>query len=333
VTLQVSLAPTDLPTARHVLPHQLRQWAAQVDEILFIVDLHRGRGRFAEGWSERLPGLRQLVADCCAAYSHARALDVDYSPDAVGAVEAMFFAGRQIPAKDHRGAPFYPYFFGLWAARHDAVLHTDSDMLYGGGSPTWVGEALTLLEENPRVLACCPLPGPPTADGGLRSQRLQPFPHSSPAFQAHHLSFRLFLLNRAHLRERVGALRVMRPERGDLARALVDGHPLVNSAETLISLSIARRGLLRVDFLGRPPGMWAVHPPYRSQLFYQRLPSLVHEIEAGEIAEEQRGCQDLNDSMVDWTGARKSWARRLGTHLQLAATRLWPERRLRPTPR
>ncbi len=31
VTMQISLAPTDLPTARHTVPHQLRVWADQVD--------------------------------------------------------------------------------------------------------------------------------------------------------------------------------------------------------------------------------------------------------------------------------------------------------------
>jgi hypothetical protein len=29
VTLQISLAPTDLPHAVHIVTHQLRQWAAQ----------------------------------------------------------------------------------------------------------------------------------------------------------------------------------------------------------------------------------------------------------------------------------------------------------------
>src|ERR671922_3024328 len=78
VTLQISLAPTDLPHATHILPHQLRQWAGQVDEILLIVDLHQSCGRFSEGWKERLPGLRLLINACCAKYPNAHSLDVDY---------------------------------------------------------------------------------------------------------------------------------------------------------------------------------------------------------------------------------------------------------------
>src|SRR5882724_3636225 len=158
VTLQISLAPTDLPHARQILPHQLKQWGGQVDEVLFVVDLHRSRGKFAEGWDERLPGLRRLIEGCCLTHAHARSIDVDYAEETKAAVEASFFSGHAMPAKDYRGAPFYAYFFALFAASRDHVLHLDSDMLFGGGSQTWMEEALHLLETRPDVLACNPLP-------------------------------------------------------------------------------------------------------------------------------------------------------------------------------
>jgi hypothetical protein len=324
VTLQVSLAPTDLPTARHVVPHQLRQWAAQVDEILFTVDVHRSRSSPVEPWHRQLPGLRRLIEECCAVYPNARSVDVDYRSGTITEIETAFFGGRPVPAKDYRGAAFYAYFYGLFAARHDHVLHTDSDMLYGGGSPHWLAEALRLLEQRPNVLACNPLPGPPTTDGKLRSQALEPFPYRSPAFQAAHLSTRVFLLNRVHLSQRVGALRLGRPRLYNAVRALVDGNPPHRSPEAIISEGMVRRGLIRIDFLGDTPGMWAVHPPYRSERFYQRLPSLIREIEADEVPEPQRGCHDINDSLVDWTGAQRSLAKRVGYHVRLAARRLRP---------
>ena len=97
VTLQISLAPTDLRRTIHIVPHQLRQWGDQVDEILLTVDLHRSRGKFAEGWEERLPGLRELIEECCAAYSHARSIDVDYGSEARQAVASRFFGGKPAP--------------------------------------------------------------------------------------------------------------------------------------------------------------------------------------------------------------------------------------------
>ena len=63
--------------------------------------------------------------------------------------------------------------------------------------------------------------------------------------------------------------------------------------------------------------MWSIHPPYRSAIFYERLPQLIKNIEQGEVPDGQLGDHDMNESMVDWSGVRKSiWRRKLG-HLQL----------------
>jgi hypothetical protein len=60
-TLQINLAPTDLPHLIHILPHQIRQFGAQVDEILLTLDLHQSCGRFGTAWKERLPGVLDLT--------------------------------------------------------------------------------------------------------------------------------------------------------------------------------------------------------------------------------------------------------------------------------
>ena len=56
-------------------------------------------------------------------------------------------------------------------------------------------------------------------------------------------------------------------------------NPPWESFETIYSRAMAEHGLVRIDFLGDSPGMWSVHPPYRSPLFYERLPCLIEEIE------------------------------------------------------
>ena len=317
-TLQISLAPTDLPHATHILPHQLRQWAGQVDEVLFSVDLHRSRGKFGEGWQARLPGLRQLIDQCCAIYPHARSIDVDYSEASQAAVAVAYGAGRPLPLKDYRGAPFYSYLYALNAARFDHVFHLDSDMLFGGGSQTWVDEALAILASRREVLACNPLPGPPTPDATLRSQDLEREPITSQAFRSPALSSRLFLLDRRRLSE----LPIERPTLRRGLGAWVDGNPCFETTEHSISELMARKGWIRVDFLGLDPGMWAVHPPYRSELFYQRLPKLIDEVERGDIPEGQRGYHDVEDCLVDWSSARQSPRGRAGTHLRLLIERV-----------
>jgi hypothetical protein len=320
VTLQINLAPTDLPHATHILPHQLRQWGGQVDEILFNVDLHRSRGKFGEGWQARLPGLRRLIHECCARYPHARSVDVDYSEESQQAVAAAYGLRRRIPIKDYRGAPFYAYLSALNAAQNDLVFHLDSDILFGGGSQTWIGEALAVLASRPEVLACNPLPGPPTPDATLRSQVLEREPMTSQAFRSPGLSTRLFVLDRRRLCD----LPMQRPSLRRSLGAWADGNPRLETAERSISDLMAREAWVRVDFLGQDPGMWAIHPPYRSATFYERLPALIDEIERGDIPDGQRGHHDVEDCLVDWTSVRPSHRGQVGTHLRLLRQRIRP---------
>jgi hypothetical protein len=308
VTLQINVAPTDLPHAVHVLPHQLRQWGGQVQEILFTLDLHRTPhgGRFGEAWEERKDPMEKLLLDLCSEYPHAHVQTVDYGEQAMEAVGESFFGSSVMPAKDTKGAPIYPYFHGLQSARNDLVLHLDSDLMFGGGSQSWVAEAVALLAEHPEVLACNPLPGPPMATATLRTQSGSPFEHDSRAFRFRSLSTRLYLLDRGRLRERLLPLELGGPIRLiSLLKARLHGNPPYRAAEIVISDAMVAAGLSRVDFLGADPGMWSLHPPYRSPEFYQELPRLIERVESGDVPEAQRGDYELNDSMLDWSRARR----------------------------
>jgi hypothetical protein len=311
VTLQVSLAPTDYPHARLILPHQLAQWARQVDEILLVVDLHQSRGsRFATAWAERKPLLDQLIAECCAQHPHARAITVDYGRDAETRVARRFFGGQPVPTKDLRGGPFYSYFFALDAATHDLVLHTDSDMLFGGGSPRWIDDARALLAADETILCCAPLPGPPTTDGHLVSQRAARYPAPWLAYRFQHVSTRIFALDRTRFASRIGALEPTRPNLRGRLRAALQRTPAYDLPENILSRAMQRHSLSRVDLLGAAPGMWSLHPPHRSALFYDQLPDLIARVESGDMPDAQRGCYDVNDSLVDWSSARAALAAR-----------------------
>lgn len=325
VTMQINLAPPDLRHARHTLPHQLRQWAHQVDEILFVVDVRRSPGRYGEGWEQGQRGLRALLDECCQTYPQARALDVDYSADVAERLSRAYFGGQPIPVKDFNGAPFYAYVFGLHAAAHRYVLHMDSDMLFGGGSSQWIGEAVRLLSTRSDVLACNPFPGPPTADGSLRSQVLEREPYPSLAYRADQVSTRILMLDRERLRTELVPLRIYpAATKRQYVHALLDGNPPKLPFEGCLSRAMAAHRLARIDFLGDGPGMWGLHPPYRSALFYDTLPRIVEQVETGTVPEGQRGYHDVNDSMVDWTSVRKqthSLRHRVTKHLKLAVAR------------
>lgn len=308
VTLQINVAPVDLPLARDILPHQIRAWGGQVEEILFTFDLHRTPrgGHFGEGWDERREPMRDLLEELCREHPGARIAEVDYTPERMKTLADDFTAGSPIPAKDTKGAPFYPYLYGLHEARNDLVFHLDSDLMFGGFSQTWIGDARTLLAGHGDVLACSPLPGPPTADGVLHREPAPRFDYSSRAYVFQTLSTRLFLIDRERLRERVLPLRLLGPLRPiSGAKARLHGNPPYRAAELSISEAMSAAGLYRVDLLGAAPGMWSLHPPYRSQEFYRALPGLLERIEQDDIPEAQRGDYELNDSMFDWSRARR----------------------------
>ena len=313
MTLEITVTPRDLRHLEHILPHQLRQWAAQVDEIVCTADLHPTPGQIEDHDAQ---ALLRFVEQCLSDYPHARLAVADYSPPASRAVSEMFFDGRPAPSKTFRAGPFYAYFYGWYVARNDVVLHLDSDMLFGGGSQSWVAEGVELLREDGNVLLCEPLPGPPRADGAI-VQPAEPYPRRASAFRFASVTTRLFLLDRRRLLDRVGVVEVRRhpparrrvplamwlkglrtmPPR-DRLRPLVLSTPAYELPERLLGEAMVKATLRRVAFLGRSPGMWSLHPLDRSERFYTSLPALIERIEHSDVTEDQRGHYDLRESML-----------------------------------
>lgn len=320
LVFQVSLAPVDLPHARHILPHQIRQWRDQVDRIVLTVDTRPGSGRYSDGWREHEAGFRSLLETVVANERNIDVVAVDYSEAAEEAVSNAFLGGQDVPLKDSYGAPFYAYLFGLMAADARYVLHADADMLYGGGSQVWLREAVAVLHERTDVLLAGPFPGPPTTDRTIPShvaarhagsQRhgslplLEDLP--TPGLRFSHMSTRSFLIDLERFHNTVGTLRVesTAPPRWSGGRS-----PGAAPLEVSISRALRDHDQTRLDLLGTDPGMWVVHPPYRTDAFLRDLPALIGRVENGDVPEGQRGDFDLNDSMVDWSDARRRHRRR-----------------------
>jgi hypothetical protein len=317
VTLEITLAPPDLQHAREVLPHQLRTWAGQVDEVVCVIDLLPVPGSPDPGWTSDGERLVELVDQCCSCYPHASRAVADYGADDARAISDYFFLGRPVPAKTYRAGPFYAYFWGLHEATNDFVLHLDSDVMFGGGSHTWVAEALRLMEARPDVLVCQPLPGPPTSEGGIKAAGAQSEPGAIAAFRFQTITTRYFLLDRSRFRERIGGLQsrshapvmtrvgfgewlrhVRELPLRDRIRPPMLATPRVDLPERLLGEAMVAAGMYRLDYLGRPPGMWTLHPRERTAAYYQLLPQLIERIERGDVTEQQRGRYDLDSSML-----------------------------------
>jgi hypothetical protein len=301
VSLQISLAPPDVRHAVHILSHQLRTLSAQMDEVILVLDARKSRtARFNTGWDDAAPTMASFLEEIAHGDNKLRIVYVDYGRESSRRIASEFFGRASIPAKDIRGGPFFAYFFGLAAAAHDYVFHLDSDMLLGGGSQTWVSEAVDLVERRPEVIAVCPLPGPPTADGLLRDQDAYAPQREGPfTFRFTHFTSRLFLCDRTRLTRSGAPIPLLRevawPARvkGALTRQSMFALP-----ERLITLMMREHRLIRVDQLGEPPGLWAVHPVERSAEFIDALPNIIARIEGGEVTEHQLGRYNLHPTML-----------------------------------
>jgi hypothetical protein len=323
VTLQINLAPGDFSYALHTVPHQLRQWEQQVQEVVFSLESHQSEGRYGREWENR-DSLREFLDALCAGRPKARISVVDYSAAARGAVSAAFFGGRAAPLKSHRGAPFYAYFHGLLSARFNHVLHMDSDMLFGGGSQSWLDEARALLAGRPEVLFCSPFAGPPAPDGEIPDRvhaRMVRWggvihgrePGAVLAYRFGDVSTRVFLVDRSRLRSELAPLRPSHPGLGGrlgrkgasqtnvrrLLRARLRRLPHHGSAEGTLSQAMREAKLVRVDYLGRDPGMWSLHPVAHTEDLLRELPHILERVESGNIPEGQLGDYDINDSMLE----------------------------------
>jgi hypothetical protein len=321
IAAQMSTYPMDVRHLEHLLPHQIRALSAMVDRFVVTIDTHQSRsGRYrGNDFEQNLERTRQLIREAGRNYPQLEVADVDYSESAQRAVARYFFGVDSIPVKAWDGGPFYAYFYGLYAANAQYVFHIDGDLLFGGGSKKWVREAIQCMQERPDALVTAPFPGPPRADGKVFGHCEEPGlaytrePMEWLAYRHRDVSTRIFMIDLNRFKERLGVFPLHAPSTLQrLKSRLLGNPPHVREAEVVLTRTLQSAGLSRVDMLGSAPGFWSLHPPYRSEAFYRRLPELIRAIENGDVPEGQRGHYDVNDSMIDWSSAREAnrWHRR-----------------------
>ena len=325
--VQINMYPMDVRHIEDLLPHQMRVWHDAVDSVVITLDVQRSRtGRYrGTQYAENLDRIREVLRRQMDAYPKLRIVETDYSPSAVREVAEYFFGSTTMPTKAWDGGPFYTYFYGLYSANARHVMHFDGDLLFGGGSHTWLAEAIALMEQRPDVFLLSPYPGPPRSDGQIFGHRAsagyfharEPLP--SLAYRFNYVSSRSFLIDLTRFEERLGKLPRITPSAKQRLKAKLLGNPPeALEAEVLLSRTLVISKLLRIDFLGSSPGLWTLHPQYRSAEFYRRLPELVAMVERGAIPEGQQGHYDINESLVDLSDAKAatSWRRRYLKHLR-----------------
>jgi hypothetical protein len=124
------------------------------------------------------------------------------------------------------------------------------------------------------------------------------------AYRLGHSTSRIWLTQRSRFIAELCPVHLLRSRLRKRAQARLVGNPPYENWEDMMSVEMQRTGRVRIDFLGREPGMWSLHPEWRSEAFFEALPWLIDRVEAGEMPEEQLGDYDVGDSLVDWSSVR-----------------------------
>mgnify|MGYP003575082018 CR=1 FL=1 len=303
ITLQISLAPSDYRYSIHLLHHQIRVFNEQVDEILLTYDTHKSKGHFATNWEANNEKMWAFLSKIAETNPKIKLVKIDYGKEINFNIAKTFFGKKTIPAKDWRGGPFYTYFFGIYMSSHPFVLHIDSDLFFGGLSQSWLSEAIELYNNDSDILFINPLAGPPRTDGILIDQTYKSYHNRSFHFSFINVSTRIFLVNKARLSEHTFT-KIKTKKIGEIVRAIYKGNPPYILPEQFMSDSMLKHKKIRVDFKGKEPGLWTLHPPYRTEWFYENIPLIIKKIEANNVPENQKGFYDIVDELVDWTEAK-----------------------------
>ena len=119
-------------------------------------------------------------------------------------------------------------------------------------------------------------------------------------FQFTSMSTRIFLMDRRRIHQKLGRFR---PKFKHQLFSKVMGFNNAETLEITISKHMRSENLLRLDFRGASPGMWSIHPVYRSKEFYSRIPEMIDRVLKNDIPEDQPGDYNFSMSFIDWSEA------------------------------
>lgn len=291
--LSVLNCPRDYSMVKTMLPHQLRQWGRQVDEIVVYIDL---------GPQMVMHPIVSLIEELIKPWRSARIEIINYDSKIVNQkFREIFKAYPKNVLKDWRGTAIYQYVYILTSSRNKYLLHMDSDMIFGGGSQTWMNEALQMMNSREEVIVCEPLSGPPSPTGPKKQRYLNAFQIDDQiVYKYQHIGTRIFLLHTERFFTVLGA---QIPWQNVVTwKSLMNYHrtkSLAQLFEIMFSAGMKQHQVFRLMFEGKEPGMWTLHPLYKPEKYIQKMGEIVSAVEAGNIPEKQRGEYDLAEAIMD----------------------------------
>lgn len=310
ITLQINLAPVDYPMVKHTLPSQLQVFANSCQEVLLTFDVKRVEGSrlSVEDWNKNLALIEEFVEqEIKPNFPDVNIkLDKMVYDDKLRIEIGEYFMGKSkaVPLKDFRGGPYYSYYFGLYHAKNDLILHLDADMMLVGSAEDWFDEAIDAMAQDKSLFACAPLLGPPADTDEISDIQLSHPKRYNPikkynkpySFLYNDFSTRIFFFDRRKLK---GLSRIEFPNLDHLIKALFRGNPPYRFPEGTISSLLKRKNWWVLSFKGTTgQGLWALHPALTPE-FKQKLPYIMEAIQEGNYPDSQKGHPDVQQAFMD----------------------------------
>ena len=286
-TFSMLAGPGDISHVERILRHLLKMCAFDFREVIVVEDDCPKKGRSTNDGRRLHEVMERLRRDGLVSRSVLlSSLDRDRTR-----LSTKHFGSVLPSARDYRGVPLFGWVAGLEAARTDFLVHFDSDvLLHQQTGFSWIEAGAKLIAHDSHVMFVSPLPGPPTTDGGLRGQLVDPIIDRDGNFRFKTFSSRRFLVSKQRFEK-------MLPTPGDWMsiqnRALMRlgfRNRLV-TWEECVSRALQKSEFDRVHL--RCPQAWAIHCLDHGQEWLARLPGIIARIEAGDYPAAQAGHYDL----------------------------------------
>ena len=278
--------------ARHMIAQARFPFA---DRAIVVDRTNKFHGKYRNrerGSDARLDGiLRTLKSDGVID----RVVEVDPDPHRAREVLGRYFPrdATRVPPYAATGGPIFPTLFGLESMKTDHVLQMDADILFHASDPSWVRDAIRVMNGDPRLWLMMTHPGPPAGPRGRslgsRNARIAKWDEERSIWRFQSATTRYFLCDRRTLRGRLEYV----PQGSGCA-------PL----EQCITRALMRSGAFR-GAIGDLES-WHVHAWYHGNPFPAWAPDLIRAVEAGRFPEGQRGQYDLR---LDRPKDRCEWQR------------------------
>jgi hypothetical protein len=285
------LGPQDIKSFPLIYRHLQKTFGHLVSETLLILDT------LPPAHAHEVERLNQVVAITMRDAESTRVVDLGREAHRFPVWAQKHFGSPIQEPRDYRGVPLFGWIAGLEHATTKYVLHCDSDVLvHCAAGYDWLGAAIQLIEGSKDAMFIAPLPGPPSGNGVLYGQLVQPKKDENGNFRFSTFSSRRFLASKSRLEQLLPCAPLYRsPVRRMLMMA--GGPSAIVPWESSVGEALQQSGKWhRVHTAD--PRCWTMHCADHTQQWIEGLPSIISRVERGWFPPQQAGKYDL--ILTEW---------------------------------